>query len=96
MNLREAAEVLDVKLAGLTQETVDDNFRRVVKLWHPDGGVVGIDHAGMLDKAKKARNLLRAFVGKGGLPPPCSACGGTGQIRGTVGIRTCRSCNGGG
>lgn len=97
MNAKEAATILGVQTRGLTHNDLSIAFSRAVKLSHPDtgGGAEGSIEA--LDKAKKARDILREFIDKGGADvTPCGGCGGQGYIAGRFGYKTCPRCNGAG
>ena len=95
MNAKEAAAILGVPtLKGVTHNDVSFAFARAVKLAHPDtGGIEGSIEA--LDKAKKARDVLREFIDKGGGEvTTCGGCGGKGYIDGRFGHKTCPRCGG--
>jgi DnaJ-class molecular chaperone len=95
MNAKEAAQVLGVQIAGLTHNDLSIAFARAAKLAHPDTAV-GEGSIEGLDKAKKARDILREFIDKGGAVPVCGGCGGKGYVAGRFGNRTCPRCNGAG
>jgi|GEM_PF-3494002 len=58
MTLTEAAQILGLKISGLTREAVQKAFREKVKIYHPD---VGGTHEDML-KLNEARDILFQYV----------------------------------
>lgn len=97
MNAKEAAQHLGVQTVGLTHNDLSIAFARAVKLAHPDTAGPNEGSIVALDKAKKARDILREFIDKGGtIVSVCGGCGGKGYIDGRFGHRTCPRCNGAG
>lgn len=97
MTFEDAARVLGVKLNGLTENEVRLAFARAVKLAHPDTGGKGNDESVNIDRAKKARDKLIAYVGDGENPVDgsCKPCKGTGTIMGLSRFGSqCPTCKG--
>lgn len=98
----EAAKLLRVELAALSAEAIQDAYRAMAKLTHPDAGgspeqFAAVDRAKhvLIEWSKRPvedRPVLKA--------DQCSNCGGTGRARTTRGFRTfyvmCLSCRGSG
>lgn len=93
MNLTEASKLMALPLAGLTQEIINAKFAVIIHAAHPDTGVGGAVGTDAIDKAKKARNILREFVDKGG-KAVCGTCNGNGRVRGVMGTQLCPACKG--
>ena len=96
MTFEDAARVLGVKLDGLTENDLSLAFARAVKLSHPDNGG-DLEKAKLsLDRAKKARDKLRSYIGEdNSVDGQCKPCKGKGVIMGLSRFGSqCPTCKG--
>src|SRR5579863_726918 len=84
---------LDSAVAGLTPEIIIEAFRAAAKAGHPDSADYSADHhihnMNALTTAKKT--LLDSLSGA---DFSCKLCGGSGMVRGRMGLVQCGPCKG--
>lgn len=98
MKHSEARDILclDKAMPTLTVEIVQEAFRNACKAYHPDTGILtrleGMVPVYTMDQLTKARKTLLDNLN--GADFACGSCGGSGKVRGKVGLSKCPTCKG--
>lgn len=86
---------LDRAMPDLTPDIVQEAFRRLVKLSHPDtagsAGESNLTHL-TVDQLTEAKKVLLESLQ--GTDLYCRLCKGRGSVRGNMGVRKCVACGG--
>lgn len=86
---------LDKAVPALTEEIVVTAWREAVKRSHPDTAPAKNDPARIVwtvDALTTAKKTLLDSLS--GADFACGTCGGSGKVRGKVGLRQCATCKG--